>query len=284
MSHRAPCVRLYPPAMPGPAASALLFTTLLLQAAPPASQFPAPARLAEAGKLYYTPNHHGLNSFHCDLALDWTAYMKAAASLGGHDPSEITPDNPMIKYFAASHLTVDDDPLSGAKVTLTGLPPQPPELPAGLGDTMARGTELAARMFFDFWNPLVNGTLFDPAAPGITIEPHGDGLRVVQSGTAPPVTEEIFDKQLRLTNFHARIDGYDSPVTPDFQATPNGLRPQALHIAFKNPAADGTIDVTLKTTYTTISGYDLPATYSTTVDGTKFFEATLQNCTVKTTH
>jgi hypothetical protein len=148
-------------------------------------------RLFAAHAQYYTPTASGLKSFRCEATIDWRTML---TRLSG---TEISEDNPVLKYLQTVRLSVVDQ-LKG-KGSLewndTAVPPNGKEAAM---KQMREGLQTMVGGFFQSWNGYMNGSMVPLPDDSVEVTTAGAGIHL---HAAPGNTnfDEDFDKDMLLT-------------------------------------------------------------------------------------
>jgi hypothetical protein len=149
------------------------------------------SRIEHAKTLYYTPTNSGLNSFHCDVTVDWKDLLARFGVPNLHD------SDPRLTYLNAIKLSLDDN-LTGTGALNWFAPSGSASDPDDGIAKIRGGMQQMVSGFFQSWNPFLNGTYIPNFDATTTAKPEGDGI-VVQSGDASALVVEHFNKSLLLT-------------------------------------------------------------------------------------
>lgn len=238
-----------------------------------AQKTPAAARLSAARAQYYTPTANGLNSFHCNVSIDWKDLL---TRFGGKE----VPDNaPYLLYLKSVHLSVSDD-LQGKGGLEWTEPGPPPEGTADGEGKMRDGMKQMVGGFFQSWNAYMNGSMVPVADPASTVTPDGDGLHLhaVSEGVT---LDEHFDKTNTLDLTHVVTPAMDVTAYPTYSSTPDGLIVTSIRSIVKQPPTATPTEITMSTTYATVATFQIPATMRFEIKNVGTFLFALSGCTVK---
>jgi hypothetical protein len=251
-----------------------LAAALCLSSSPSLAQKnPAAARLSAARAQYYTPTANGLNSFHCNVSIDWKDLL---TRFGGKE----VPDNaPYLLYLKSIHLSVSDD-LQGKGGLEWTEPGPPPEGTAEGEGKMRDGMKQMIGGFFQSWNAYMNGSMVPVADPTSTVTADGDGLHL-HAVTDQIVLDEHFDKTNTLDLTHVVTPEMDVTAYPTYSSTPDGLIVSSIRSIVKQPPTAPPTEITMSTTYSKVAAFQLPATMRFEIKNVGTFLFNLNACTVK---
>jgi hypothetical protein len=207
-------------------------------------------RLAIARAQYYNPTASGLKSFRCEAAIDWKAMLTRFSG------TEISGDNPTVKYLQTVHLAVADDLRGQGSLEWTS-PDDPPAGEDASVRQMREGLQTAVAGFFQTWNAYMNGSMVPFPGKSITVTQSGDGFHV--SGTAKDMQiDEDFDKNMLLTQ--ALVVGPNLRVLaiPTFSNTPDGLLISAVASRVNQPPSAPEAEVTFRIEYAKVESFQIP--------------------------
>jgi hypothetical protein len=232
------------------------------------------SRIEHAKTLYYTPTNSGLNSFHCDVTVDWKDLLARFGVPNLHD------SDPRLTYLNAIKLSLDDN-LTGTGALNWFAPSGSASDPDDGIAKIRGGMQQMVSGFFQSWNPFLNGTYIPNFDATTTAKPEGDGI-VVQSGDASALVVEHFNKSLLLTEMHVTTPAVDVLANPTFLETPHGRIISMLKSVVHQPPAGPAEMVTMASTYAPVASYQIPSVLTFTVDPLGAFVFKLSGCQVNT--
>jgi hypothetical protein len=208
-------------------------------------------RLLAARALYYTPTASGLKSFRCEARIDWKAMLMRFSG------SEISDDNPVLKYLQGVHLAVVDQ-LKGKGVIEwadTGVPPEGKEESV---KQLRDGLQTMVGGFFQSWNGYMNGSMVPIPDKSITVTEAGDGIHL--HGTLTNMQfDEDFDTDILLTQ--AVVESSDLKVVaiPTYARTDDGLVISAVASQVNQPPSAPQTNVVFRIEYAKVDSFQLPS-------------------------
>jgi hypothetical protein len=206
-------------------------------------------RLLTARALYYTPTASGLQSFHCDATLDWKAML---SRFGG---TEISDENPLLKYLMTVKLSVTDQ-LRGKGALEWTETSSPPEEIAKKASQTRGGLQTTVEGFFQSWNPFMNGTAVPMGDSSITYEAKESGFHL--SGSSQNIQmDEDFDTNMVLTRILVVTPGMKALAIPTYTDTPDGLVVSALTSQVHQSPSAPQMEVTFRMEYATVDSFRL---------------------------
>jgi hypothetical protein len=208
-------------------------------------------RLFAAHAQYYTPTVSGLKSFRCEATIDWKAMLTRFSG------TEISEDNPMLKYLQTVHLSVVDQ-LKG-KGSLewsdTGVPPEGKE--AGVKQ-MREGLQIMVGGFFQSWNGYMNGTIVPLPDESVEATLAGEGVHL-HAGTSSDAIDEDFDKNMLLTQAVVSSSQMRVVAVPTYVRTEEGLLISAISSRVNQPPSAPPTDVTIRVEYAKVDSFQIPS-------------------------
>jgi|GEM_PF-1955832 len=241
-----------------------------------AQQNSSAERLKTAGTMYYTPTQDGLQSFRCDVAFDFKSEFLRQTGL-----KDIPDDNPLLVYFRSVQLSITDDLHTGG--TLNWSETSPP--PAGLEhavEQMRGGFKGIVGVFFQAWNPYMNGTLAFLPAKDSVVEETSTGL--TRSATIGRETiDEKFDRNLLLTEVHTLSPSNESKVSPIYVDTKSGKLISEIRATAPSHGTDPAKEVNFIIKYSPVASFQIPSSIMIDGVGRGIFSFNFSSCTVKTT-
>ena len=258
--------------MPIPSRSLAIAALSLCALSASAQQNKAADRLSVARALYYTPTTSGLKSFHCNVSIDWKAF------LDGFSPTPIAADNPVLLYLKSTKLSLSDD-LHGKGAFLWTDTTTPPEAFASGGTKMRGGMEQMFDAYFEAWNAYANGSMVPVPDKTVAVTPSGEGVEL--RGLDPKETlVEKYDKDMLLTEVKIVNDKTDELDTPTFTRSPDGLILTNLHMIVKQSPTAPPTTLDIGTTYTRVGAYQLPSSVTFALQNVGTFLFTISACQI----
>src|SRR6185437_16827518 len=232
-------------------------------------------KLISARALYYTPTVQGLKSFRCTVDFDWKDFLSRYS--GG----DVTDDNPLLQYLRTIHLAVSDDLNSDGKLEWT----TSATAPAGKEDSVAKMKDGMQQMMFGFfssWNAYMNGNMVPAPDSTTTVTDNADGIRLHATSEGTEVNE-LFDKNLLLTEVHVVQPTSDVFAYPTYNDTPDGRVISTIRSVFRTPPTAPAGELNIRVSYATVQNFRLPETLNYELKNVGAFEFKFSACSVETT-
>jgi hypothetical protein len=237
-----------------------------------AQQNTAPQRLMAARPLYYTPTTAGLKTLHCNVTMDWKAFLNSFST------KPLADDNPALIYLNSTKLTLDDDLHGKGLFTWTDTT-SAPEAFALAAKKMADGMAQMFDAYFQAWNQYMNGSMVPAPDKTVTVVPDGDGIKLSGLDDKKTVTEK-FDKNMLLTESRVADANSDEVDVPTFADTPNGRILTNIHMTMHQPPSAPPTLLDITTTYAKVGPYQLPASVTFAVQNVGTFLFNISGCQV----
>jgi len=251
-----------------------LFATLLsgLTCCAVSAQRPSPtARLQSARALYYNPAAAGLESFSCRVQPDWKAILTQAT----HAP--VTDDNLFLVHLNSVQISTIDR-LSGLGELHWHNTATPDEKFAASANEMQLSVSQMFQGIYQSWNAYLDGSMFPYGDTTATSDAAGGvHVKYVQSKMA---TEEIYDKNMLLTEARFATDGLAVIAIPTFTDTPDGPIISSVTSELRQPPSAAPMHTVLSATYQTVDKYRIPASFHFEIKNVASFDFALNECTV----
>ena len=229
-------------------------------------------RLYVAHAQYYTPTAKGLKSFQCEATIDWKALLTRLIR------TEVSEDNPILKYLQGVHLSVVDQ-LNGKgelEWTDTVVPPEGKEDNA---KQMRDGLQTMLGGFFQSWNAYMNGTMVPFPDKSVKVSTAGTGVHL--RGMSPNMQfDEDFDKDMLL--IRATVESPEMKVVevPTYVRTDDGLVVSAVASEINQPPSAPPIQVNFRVEYARVGLFQLPSHLVYDIKNVGVFEIGLNTCQV----
>jgi hypothetical protein len=228
--------------------------------------------LTTARARYYNLSLLGVNSFSCNVDVDWDSIFTQI------NRSALPPDSPLMVYLAKSRLGVKETVASGAAVTWanTGTPPDSVAASAG----QLRGAiKQMLEGYFEAWTPSINGRLFSKDVTGVTAT--ATGYLITDTNPDKSSDTLTFDKAMLLSHVSNISAEQTSEYDMKYLKTPQGWLLSALDGDTRQLPSGPATHVTTQSEYQTVEGFQLPAAISLTVKNVATFKLKLSGCTVE---
>jgi len=239
-----------------------------------AQQNSAASRLAFARATYYTPTNSGLNSFHCTASMDWKDLLTRFSG------ADVPADSPLLAYLDTVQLSVNDDLRGNGSLQWTAATEPPVALQPSV-QKLRGGLEQMFSGFFQTWNVYMNGSMVPVPDSSTTVTEVGDGVKL-HGDTASMSIDELFDKNLLLTQAHVTQPSMDVVAYPTYIDTPDGRVISSIRSTIHQPPTAPPIEVTISTTYSEVQTFRLPAQLTFAVQNVGTFILNLSECKVQT--
>lgn len=254
--------------------NAFLALACLLPVSVPAQQNHAADRLLTARALYYTPTAGGLKSFHCAVSMDWKDLL---TRFGG---KEIPDDNPDLVYLKTVQLSATDQLRGKGSLEWTETGSAPDSVKDEIG-RLHDGLSQTLGGFFQTWNEFMNGGMVPAPDKTTIVSPAGDGIKL-HASSPEYVVDEVFDKNLLLTDVHVVSKEMEVTMSPTYSDSPDGRIVSTLQASSHQPPTAPPTNVTMSITYAPVSSFQLPSSVKVDVKNVGGFLFNFSACKVET--
>jgi len=208
-------------------------------------------RLSAAHAQYYTPTASGLKSFHCEASLDWKAMLSRFSG------TDITDDNPALKFLQTVHLAVSDDLRGKGELEWTATVEPSADRHSAM-EQLREGLQTTVSGFFQSWNPYMNGTMVPLPDSTVTVTESSDGLHL--SGRSKDAAfDEDYDKNMLLTTVLVASPSLRVLAKPTYASTEDGLLISSITSHIHQPPTAPETEVTFRVEYTKVDSYQIPS-------------------------
>jgi len=255
------------------APKALILGVLGLLCVPLCAQESSPrSRLLAARAQYYTPTARGLQSFHCDAAIDWKAML---TRMTGKD---IGDDNPGLQFLRTVNLSVVDDLKGNGSLEWTNTVPLPVGKEEGLNQ-VREGLQTSVGGFFQSWNAYMNGSMVLAPDSTVTVTAGDAGLHVSGLSQGMKIDED-FDKNMLLTQIFVLGPNIKVQALPTYTTTPDGLVISAVTSRINQPPTAAETEATFRIDYAKVDAFQIPSRIVFDIKNTGVIEVGLNNCKI----
>jgi len=233
--------------------SCLLLSALacLVSTALPAQDKESRDRLMAAHALYYTPTASGLKSFRCDGNIDWKSML---TRFGG---TEISDDNPVLKFLQSVHLSITDDLKDSGALEWTSAGDPPKDKEAAINQ-IQEGLKTSVSGFFQSWNAYMNGTMVPLPDSTVNVTKSGEGVHL-SSVAKESQFDEDFDKNMLLTQVLVVTANVKILATPTYASTPDGLLVSAVTSEVSQPPTAQPAEAIFRIEYAKVDTFQIPS-------------------------
>lgn len=229
-------------------------------------------RMFAAHAQYYTPTASGLKSFQCETTIDWKA------TLGRFSGTEISDENPFLKYLQTVHLSVTDQLKGKGTMEWTSASAPPAGKEEGANE-MRDGFQTMVAGFFQTWNQYMNGSMVPLPDSSVTVTRAGDGVHL--SGTTNDTKiDEDFDKNMLLTQVLVVSPATKVLAMPSYVSTPDGLLVTAVTSQVNQPPSAPQTQIVFRVEYAKVDSFQIPSHVVFDIKNVGLFEFNFSGCQV----
>ena len=228
------------------------------------------ALLLSARQQYYNLRAAGAGSYSCEVVFDWDGFFTAVAG------KPLPADDPSMVYLKGLKVQLTNDLSGQANVTFTPSKAVPEGKQAGL-DKLQGSVKEMVNGFTQAWTPALNGTLI-PDAPS-SMKKTADGY--VLHDASSDGSDETLDSTLRVKSLSVQSQDVASIMRTTFTPSPGGLLLTEMEGTYSQPATAPPTAVSMKSSFKTFDGFQLPANLVVTVPNVASFNFVFRACTVQ---
>jgi hypothetical protein len=238
----------------------------------PAQDSSARDKLIAAHGQYYTPTASGLQSFHCDVAIDWKAMLTRIRG------NEIADDSPILKYLRAVHLGVTDQ-LKGQGSLEWSDTAAPPDGKEEAAKQLRIGLQTTLAGFFQTWNAYMNGTMVPLPDRSVDVTTTETGFHL-HSTASDVKTDEDFDKNMLLIQVLVEAPEIKVASVPSYVKSVDGLVVSEVASKINQPPSAPPVEADFRVEYAKVGTFQIPSHVTVDVKNVGLFEFQFSACQV----
>jgi hypothetical protein len=230
-------------------------------------------RMSAARSMYYMPGTDGLNSFRCNVIIDWDALFSRIA--GRAVPESL----PLLRYVNGVRMTTTDDLKGDGSLEWTDTVPPPANQATEAGRIRAALIQ-AFHGFYQLWNQFMNGVLVRAQDSMTTLSALSGGGLLMHGKTSTEAFDETYDRTMLLMSSRVVTKDIDSTLYPTFEESHEGWRVTDIHVISHQLPNSPAEDYSVRIAYSPVGDFQLPSTLRLSAVGIGYFDITLSNCTI----